>query len=595
VAGSACSKGSETATPSGRGNRGALAAPPRKILFVGVDGADWDIITPLVDQGRLPHFAEFMRQGATGPLLSVEPMLSPLLWTTIATGKLPEEHGILSFTAYDPKTGLKVPVSRTDRRVDAFWNILSDHDRTVDIVGWLATYPAESIRGVMVTDRVGYLAYAGAGDPNSMAPGNVSPEARAAEVAAQVVPASATAYGDFAKIVHVDESTFTQARARSFDPKDPVNDMIMLYASTRSYFNIARHLLRRDQPDFLGVYFELVDAAGHLFMHYAPPRPSNVDPALYERYKDAVTEAYVLQDKILGELMDLVGDDTVVILASDHGFRSGPLRPQGSPEIWAGKAADWHRLQGVLGLCGPGIRKGYRIPNATILDVAPTLLALQGLPKAADMWGRVLVDAFEAPLAGQIDTTQVPTLGRQRDTAAAPTDDATAQEALKKLEALGYITRDSPDTHNNLGQRYQKQGQYEKAIMEFEKALALRPDFPAVLNNLGTCYTEIKQYERAEASLRKALALEADNVYALNNLAVMYLDLGDPEQARQNAERALEIEPNYANGHLTLGSAYGSLHELEKAEVEFRKVLEIDPANERARSNLEVLRQAAAP
>jgi Flp pilus assembly protein TadD len=575
------------------GGRVAVAAEPlRRVVFVGVDGADWEIIQPLVDAGRLPHFATLVRDGASGPLRSLEPALSPLLWTTIATGKLPEEHGILSFTAYDPKTGKKGPITRRHRKVDAFWNMLSDHGRTVDVVGWLATYPAEDINGVMATDRLGYLAYAAAGaTARGVLPGHLSPPARTEELAAKLVPVAAVQYDDFERFVNIDEATFRKARSPSFDPENPIRNMILLYASTLGYRDIALHLLREDRPDFLAVYFELVDAACHLFMHYAPPRGPEVDEAKYDQFKNAVEEAYILQDEILGELMESAGD-AVIIVASDHGFRSGPLRPKHSPEILAGEAAFWHRLEGVLCLYGDGIRKGHRIEDAALLDVAPTILALQGLPKPADMPGRILVRALDDSLAMRLNSTHVATLQRARQEVTTDAEDPAAEAALRKLEALGYITAESPDAHNNLGQRYQKQRQFTKAIVEFEKALALRPDFPGALNNLGACYLELGRFQEAEAALLKALALKPDDIYAMNNIAIMYAKRGDLQKAREYAERAVAVEPNYAKGHLSLGNVYGTLGRFDEAEREFLKVLEIDPANQTAKSNLEKLRAA---
>jgi predicted AlkP superfamily phosphohydrolase/phosphomutase len=85
----------------------AWPQPLRRVIFVGVDGADWDIIENLMAQDLLPNFAELVENGATGPLRSVKPLLSPLVWTTIATGKFPEDHGILNFTVVDPATGRK--------------------------------------------------------------------------------------------------------------------------------------------------------------------------------------------------------------------------------------------------------------------------------------------------------------------------------------------------------------------------------------------------------------------------------------------------------------------------------------------------------
>ena len=103
------------------------------------------------------------------------------------------------------------------------------------------------------------------------------------------------------------------------------------------------------------------------------------------------------------------------------------------------------------------------------------------------MPGAVLEKAFDNDLAAGLYRVSVPTLQRRRqiDELAQSTGDATTEEALKKLEALGYITSDSPDAHNNLGQRLQAQGKYGEAIEEFKKALAINPNFPAVLNNLG--------------------------------------------------------------------------------------------------------------
>ena len=212
----------------------------------------------------------------------------------MATGRLPEDHGILNFTVADPETGRKVPISRLYRKVDAFWNMLGDYGRTVDIIGWLATFPAENINGVMVTDRVGYLAYAAA-DEQSPMEGRISPPDRVSEVAGLVRNSGSINYDEFSPFIDIDQSAFIENRSLVFDPKNPVNNMIMLYASTESYRRMATNLLRTDQPDFLAVYFELVDATKHLFMHYAPPRMPDVNAPEYDRFHGAVAAAYVYE------------------------------------------------------------------------------------------------------------------------------------------------------------------------------------------------------------------------------------------------------------------------------------------------------------
>jgi len=564
----------------------------RKIVLVGVDGADWDIIENLANQGRLPNFQRLIDGGMTGNLRSIEPMLSPLIWTTMATGKLPEEHGILNFTVVDPETGKKVPISRLHRKVDAFWNILSDYGRSIDIVGWLATFPAEPINGIMVTDRLGYLAYAETDDDGGPIRGSVSPLGMQDEITRLVVESSEVTWDEFRGFVDIDRDTFEKNRSLAFDPKNPVNNMIMLYASTRTFSNIANHLADGD-PDFLGVYFELVDATKHLFMHYAPPRQPEIDPADFEKFSNAVAEAYVTQDGIIGNFMDRLDDETVLIVVSDHGFKSGASRPKLSPEIWAGKAAFWHRINGVICMYGNGIRGGGKIENASIVDITPTVLALQGLPQPDDMPGRILEEAFEPSLVAGLNRTTVPTLQRVReiDELAENTGDAATDEALKKLEALGYVTPDNPDAYNNLGQRLQEQGKYLEAIEEFKKALAINPNFPGALNNLGVCYGKLQRYDEAEAALKKAISLSPEDVYAMNNLAIMFMRLGRLDEARGFSERSVAIEPNYANGHLTLGAIYANIGELDLAEAEFTRVLEIEPTNSAAFSNLRKVKE----
>ncbi|MFQ5510241.1 MAG: alkaline phosphatase family protein [Candidatus Krumholzibacteriia bacterium] len=571
--------------------------PLRKVLFVGVDGADWDILRAMMAGDRLPNFRKIVEGGTSGPLRSIEPLLSPLIWTTVATGKLPEDHGVLNFTVVDPKTGKKVPISRRARRVDAFWNMLSDAGRRVSIVGWLATFPAEAINGTMVTDRVGYLAYADAADDSAVLPGSVSPAERLAEISELVLPSESVTYDEFKPFIDIDRDTFLKNRASAFDPKNPINSMIMLYASTLSYHRIAMELLGPEQPDFLAVYFELVDATKHLFMHYAPPRLPDTDDTAYRKFKNAVAEAYVLQDRIIGELLEKCDDRTVVIVASDHGFKSGALRPRLRPEIWAGKAAFWHKLDGIICLYGNGIRPGRRIENASVLDVTPTVLGLQGLPVPADMPGKVLSEALEEPLVERLNTTRLATLQRTRtnDAESFEADDEAAEQVMKKLEALAYITPErtgsgNPDAHNNLGQRYQEKGEYRKAVEEFNKALSLRPDFPAALNNLGVCYGKLKQYDLARQAFERAIELNPENVFAMNNLAIMFLQLGELDAAHRYGARAVRVEPNYSNGHITLGSVYANMGEFERAEKEFVKALEIDPSNRNAQVNLERVR-----
>ena len=575
------------------GERTRRATPVRRLIVVGVDGGDWLNIRPLVDAGRLPNFARLLREGATGPLRSQPPLLSPLLWTTMATGRHPEQHGILNFTVVDPETGRKVPITRYYRRVDAFWNMLSDYGERVAVVGWLATDPAEAVNGLMVTDKVGYVAYAPDDTSASVAPTSVWPRERVRDVARRVVHVSQVPWDDIRAFVDVSREAFRRRRDAPFDPRDPVNNLIHIYASTLTMRDIALEALERDQPDVLAVYFELVDAVSHLFMLYAPPRMPDVPEADFARYRNAVDRACEVQDAILGAFMERCGPGTVLMVVSDHGFRSGGARLRNRPEIWAGNAAKWHRPEGIVALWGDGVRRGARIEGASILDIAPTILALAGLPRAADMPGRPLAAAFEDSVAARFRTDTVPTLDRPRTQSAPdePGGSAAEDETMRKLEALGYVTPDNADAHNNLGQRYEARGEYGKAIEEYRRAVAMRPDFHGAWNNLAVCYGKLGRYEEAEQALRRTIELEPGDFYAMNNLAVMYIRTKRLDEARRWAERAVATEPGYANGHVTLGSVLAMQGRLEEARREFEQALRIDPGLRSAAANLERVRR----
>ena len=117
--------------------------------MLGLDGVDPDVVALLVGEGKLPNFERLAREGASGRLTSAPPLLSPILWTTVATGREPLDHGVSGFVTLDAD-GERRPVSSRQRRVRALWNMLSESDRTVAVVGWWATWPAEEVRGTEI-------------------------------------------------------------------------------------------------------------------------------------------------------------------------------------------------------------------------------------------------------------------------------------------------------------------------------------------------------------------------------------------------------------------------------------------------------------
>src|SRR6185295_9675021 len=81
-----------------------------RVIVLGLDGMDPQTVDLLMAEGKMPNFARMRQEGTYGRLMSMHPLLSPVIWTTIATGKTPDQHGIGHFTAVDDK-GDQVPVT----------------------------------------------------------------------------------------------------------------------------------------------------------------------------------------------------------------------------------------------------------------------------------------------------------------------------------------------------------------------------------------------------------------------------------------------------------------------------------------------------
>jgi hypothetical protein len=146
----------------------------KKVLIIGWDGADWKVASPLMDDGRMPHLKRFVDGGVMGNISTLYPVLSPMLWTSIATGKRAHKHGIYGFIEPDPNTGAVRPITNLGRKCKAIWNILNQQGYKSNVVGWWPSHPAEPINGVMVSNHF-QASNAAADKPWPMQKGTIYP------------------------------------------------------------------------------------------------------------------------------------------------------------------------------------------------------------------------------------------------------------------------------------------------------------------------------------------------------------------------------------------------------------------------------------
>ncbi|MBU1700655.1 MAG: alkaline phosphatase family protein [Candidatus Eisenbacteria bacterium] len=602
-------------------------APSQPVLIVGMDGAEWNIIEPLLAQGRLPNLSRLISKGAAAPLSSFDPLLSPIIWTTMATGKGPDQHEILDFTMPDPITGDPIPVVSCQRKSKAFWDILTDKKIDVGVVAWWATWPAEKVRGCIVSDRFTTHAFI-------HSPSQVEKVTYPAEfinrLQDKMMGWEDVSYETTSRFLNISNMEFDSHTV--FDFKDPITHFRHIHASMQNVKEAALEIWHRYHPKVLAVYFEGVDTASHLFMPHAPPPYPYSSDEDRRRYGRTVEEVYVYQDQLLGELLEAVGEDARVMIASDHGFLNGWQRPlDASPSFDYATAAQWHRMQGIFVLSGPGIQSGVRLKRASVFDITPTLLYLLGLPIGEDMEGEVLLEAFPhgSPPPESIpsyeDQAWAAQRRRQAETFTMPQD----PELMEKLKSLGYIggSTDSKAVsirgRLSLAEYYIWKGDERRAERELLQLQNTAPDFADAPYHLGLLKMAAEQWGEAESDFRRTLELEPQNLPArqnlayvlrsqdrreealellketrnlyplvpdiLVNIAFLYRELGRPAEALEALDKAMEINPH---SHPILAQRALTLEALKRDEAAiaaWRRVLEYWPADRTAKEHLESL------
>ncbi len=589
-----------------------------RVLLIGWDAADWKIAGPLLDQGRMPHLQRLIENGVMGNLATLRPILSPMLWASIATGKRPHKHGIHGFLEPDPLRAAVRPVTSTSRTSKAVWNILMQNGLRSNVVGWFGSHPAEPISGVMVTDSFGKGASPDEEAPWPLPPATIHPD-RLTEVMAEfrVHPGEL----DLESLI-----PFVPAAFEINQEKDKrLGVLAKNLAECVSIHTAATWLMENEPWNFTAVYHNCIDHICHSFMPYHPPRMENVPERDFELYRNVVNETYCFHDQLLGRLIELAGDDTTVILCSDHGYHSDHLRPPWTPKLSAGPAI-WHRPYGIIVVSGPGIKRDERIYGSVLLDVAPTILRLFGLPVGADMDGRVLVQAFDQPVIVEVISSWEQAEGKCGMHPPERRLEASESAAiLQQMVDLGYIDKPDEDTARaldavrreakfNLAQSLLDAGLPGEATPYLEELYANSPGHLLIGLNLATSYYRTgrrrESRQLAEALIarsrdpsqpafgRPRLSPEEEAAFQRGTegprlipqadllLGMIDLEDGNLASALAHLHRAELADFSSLHVQTQLGRLYLRLHRWRKAETAFRKALAIDPDHAQAYDGL---------
>jgi len=442
-----------------------------KLAIIGVDGATWEIINKLCRENKLPNIMKLMKRGTSADLMAKTSFLnpfantssrgirSPSAWTTIATGRDSRDHGIhdflktkipgirkyipfrIPFTTNIGSVKGKISLytqrfSSMDRNKLAIWDIVNLVGLRAGVINWWITWPPSALNGFMISDRFLEENATNAWYPSDIYESQPDRYLNECGLAINDILGDKWFLGGPKKTKET--SLVNKQNNERFEEfyKDIRRDVYV--------YETACALLRKEiKPELFMLYFKATDTVGHLFWKYVDSTHFGIDINKDENaiYRNIISGTYGTIDKWIGHIVELLGDDYVVIICSDHGM--GPWNTKGG---LLGGASYWplnsgnHREKGVLIMSGGPIKSGATMKEAKQNDLFPTALAILGIPIPEDIKGEALREAFTEPesigIKRKIRTYEKYLGIRKIFEKESPVIDS---EYLKRLETLGYI------------------------------------------------------------------------------------------------------------------------------------------------------------
>ena len=536
----------------------------------------------------MPALAKLVTEGSSGKLKTIHPPLSPLIWTTMLTGVSPLQHRILDFLRVNPVSGKREPITSDERQSPAVWNMATAAGKRSATLGFWATYPAEAVEGLVVSDRLFTFLYSEASPP----PGVVNPTSQekwARETLGRIE--REVGYIELKALLPWLTEIEYQDAAKAVDPySHPVAALRRILVETQVYDALGREWFGREQPDLLLVYIQGTDSIGHVFAPYAPPRQESVSQADYDKYHDVPERFFASIDRMIGEYAKLAeSTGSVLVLASDHGFKWGEGRPTTLSSVANATAARWHTDDGIYLLWEPGIQpsEGHS-GQGNVQQICTTLLALLGLPPGKGLASPSLAGA--PAIAGQ----PVDYHSRYRPaTFAAATSGTTTtdDETVNKLRALGYVGASSGQgraigtrtagSFNNEALLLKQEGKTKEAIEAFEQALVVDPSLASALWNLSDLlFAENTSLDKSDTLLVRAFAngLPEGTRYLIGR-AIGYQRNGQVDRSLKLLTDAAIAKPDEPEVWLFRGRYRMDQRDCANALSDFQRATRLAPAN----------------
>ncbi|MFC2029897.1 alkaline phosphatase family protein [Chloroflexota bacterium] len=454
-----------------------------RVLMIGLDGATFDLIDPWVSDGgshgasrsSLPHLARLMGSGAWGRLRSTVPPATFPAWTSLMTGVNPGRHGVFDFTRRVPGTYRIEFINATHRLQSTIWQLLSQCDQRVAVIGMPATYPPEAVNGVCIS---GFDSPVATGIDRSF----VHPPELYDEIREAVGPYEIT---DF------QETQIGPAWHENAQRK-------MLHALSRRTA-IASYLLDRESWDCFFVHYGESDTVAHHFWAFHDSDSPRYKEQEAEHWGRAIQTIYQALDKAIGQLLRDAGPGATVLIVSDHG--SGGA---GQHVIHLNR---WLATHGWLSFAprsaveraATGVKRvGLALPSQ-LQEFAfrgPLRRAVSGLESSARLGG---ID-WQGTQAFSEEVNTFPAIwlnvkGRDPGGTVEPGD---CYEALREEILAGLMSWQNPATGQMIAHRaWRREELYEGDAVEYAPDIVVEPAL-----DQGFSYTFLSSDGRAGPALR---------------------------------------------------------------------------------------------
>ncbi|HKW65365.1 MAG TPA: alkaline phosphatase family protein [Candidatus Acidoferrum sp.] len=376
------------------------AAPAKakpRVIVMGVNGMELDIIRPLILKGQMPNLASVIEKGAYGKLRTVSAPNCPRVYTTVFTSTDPDEHGVTGFVVGG------ITANTHMLKEEPIWSMLSKAGITVGMANVPATFPVMPVNGYMISGML--TRGKNCEDGVLCAPKLSEVEGGDAVYPRSLQPELLKNVGDF----YIDCERMPAAADLKGHEAAVIDQWLARVQLIREQqTKLFDYLLSKHPTDFTFMAQSCEDRTGHWLY---PITPFNVgyNPNINGVRQDAFPNQYIAFDKVLGTVLKHVDANTYLLILSDHGIK--PLREfeekdphahmdheKTTPVIAKHDFADGDDVPGSFFAMGPGIKNDFRVMGlgASVYDIAPTILHIYGLDQPKQMRGHVLTEIFGA-------------------------------------------------------------------------------------------------------------------------------------------------------------------------------------------------------